>query len=212
MTSTPSAASARASCVEQVGERHRHLHPVAVVRVGDGVDDGHRARQRELELAPVWARASRASRRVHAALAAAARRSPSAPSPCSGRRGCPISTLRAKSMPSTDFEKAVHEMLARLLAVGDDVDAAILLQLEREQRGVALGVVERGAGKPPRRPQLVRLGEPGRLRQAAGDGGRRNIGAPPPGASERDPHRVRPASSHRANRSARAAAVAAHAR
>ena len=69
------------------------------------------------------------------------------------------------------FEEAVHEMLARLLAVGDDVDAAILLQLEREQRGVALAVVERGAGEPPRRPKLVRLGEPGGLRQAAGDGG-----------------------------------------
>ena len=38
-----------------------------------------------------------------------------------------------------EFEEAVDEMLARLLAVGDDVDAAILLQLEREQRGVALG-------------------------------------------------------------------------
>ena len=30
--------------VEQAGERHRHLHAVAVMGVGDGVDDGHRAR------------------------------------------------------------------------------------------------------------------------------------------------------------------------
>ena len=37
-----------------------------------------------------------------------------------------------------EFQKAVNEMLARLLAVGDDVDAGILLQLHREQRGVEL--------------------------------------------------------------------------
>ncbi len=30
-------------------------------------------------------------------------------------------------------------MLARLLAVGDDVDAGVLLQLERQKRGVVLG-------------------------------------------------------------------------
>ena len=30
------------------------------------------------------------------------------------------------------FEEAVDEMLARLLAVADDVDAGVLLQLERE--------------------------------------------------------------------------------
>jgi hypothetical protein len=67
------------------------------------------------------------------------------------------------------FEKAVHEMLARLLAVGDDVDAGVLLQLEREERGVALGLGQLLAFEPPRRPQLVGLGEPGRFRQAAGD-------------------------------------------
>ena len=38
-----------------------------------------------------------------------------------------------------EFEKAVHEMLARHLAVGDDVDAGILLLLQREQRRVGLG-------------------------------------------------------------------------
>ena len=46
-----------------------------------------------------------------------------------------------------EFEKAVHEMLARLLAVGDDVDAGVLLQLEREQRGVELAGCEIGAGR-----------------------------------------------------------------
>jgi hypothetical protein len=40
------------------------------------------------------------------------------------------------------FQKAMNEMLARLLALGDDVDAGILLQLQRQQRGVALGARE----------------------------------------------------------------------
>ena len=40
------------------------------------------------------------------------------------------------------FEKAVHEMLARLFAVTDDVDAGVLLQLDRKQRGVVLGGCE----------------------------------------------------------------------
>ncbi len=70
-----------------------------------------------------------------------------------------------------EFQKAVHEMLARHFAVADDVDAGVFLQLDRQQRGVELGLRELVAGKPPLRPQLVRLGEPGRLRQAAGDGG-----------------------------------------
>ena len=42
-------------------------------------------------------------------------------------------------MPSTLLQKAVDEMLARLLALGDDVDAGVFLQLQRQQGGVALG-------------------------------------------------------------------------
>ena len=38
--------------VEQRGKRHRHFHAVAVVSVGDGVDDGHRAGQGEFQLPP----------------------------------------------------------------------------------------------------------------------------------------------------------------
>jgi hypothetical protein len=70
-----------------------------------------------------------------------------------------------------ELDEPVHEVLPGLLAVGHDVDAAILLQLEGEQGGVALGALEFGAGEPPGRPQAVRLREPGRLRQATGDGG-----------------------------------------
>src|SRR6185436_17547947 len=69
-----------------------------------------------------------------------------------------------------ELEKAVDEMLARLLAVGDDVDARVLLLLEPEQGGVPLRALELGARAAPRRPELLRFGEPLGLGQAAGNG------------------------------------------
>ncbi len=59
-----------------------------------------------------------------------------------------------------EFQEAVHEMLARHLAVADDVDTGVLLQLDRQQRGVEFASRQFVAGKPPLRPQFVRLGEP----------------------------------------------------
>jgi hypothetical protein len=50
----------------------------------------------------------------------------------------PISTLLREVDAVDEFQEAVNEMLARLLAVGDHVDAGILLQLQRQQRGVEL--------------------------------------------------------------------------
>src|SRR3974377_2002299 len=63
-----------------------------------------------------------------------------------------------------EFEKAVDEVLPRLLAVGYDVDAAVLLQLERDEGCVPLALFQSAAGEPPRRPQLHRL--PARARVA----------------------------------------------
>ena len=37
------------------------------------------------------------------------------------------------------FQEAMNEVLTRLFALGDDVDPRRFLQLDREQRGVALG-------------------------------------------------------------------------
>ncbi len=82
------------------------------------------------------------------------------------------------------FEEAVDEMLAALLAVGDDVDAAVLLDLERREHRVAPALGERRAFEAPGRPELQGFGEPGRFRQAAGDrGGKQMIGwhGVPPG-------------------------------
>src|SRR4249920_987396 len=69
-----------------------------------------------------------------------------------------------------ELEEAVHEVLARLLAVGDDVDAGVLLLLEPEQGGVALGALELGARAAPRGPELLRFGKPLGLGKAAGNG------------------------------------------
>ena len=69
------------------------------------------------------------------------------------------------------FEKSVDEVLARLLAVGDDVDAGVFLLLEDEECGVALALCEVLAGEAPRCPQLVGFGEPRGFWQASGNGG-----------------------------------------
>ena len=65
----------------------------------------------------------------------------------------------------------MHEMLPRLLALGDDVDAGVLLRLEPDERGIALGLGERFALELPARPELARLGEPAGFGEAAGDRG-----------------------------------------
>src|ERR1700730_11581004 len=81
----------------------------------------------------------------------------------------PIVTRRAKSTPLDVFEKAVHEVLTRLLAIGDNIDPGALLLLQRQQRRVALSLDECFTLQLPRRPQHPRLGQPCRLRQAASD-------------------------------------------
>ena len=73
------------------------------------------------------------------------------------------------------LQKSVHEMLARLFAVADDVDAAIFLQLHRKDGGVALAFREFIALQPPGGPKLFGLCKPGRFRQAAGDGGLEHV-------------------------------------
>ena len=68
------------------------------------------------------------------------------------------------------LQKTVHEMLPRLFAVTDDIKAGILLQLDRQQSGIALGIFEVCAFEPPWSPQLIRLRQPGWFRQTSGNG------------------------------------------
>ena len=154
--------------VEHLGKGHRQRRAVAVMRVGDRIGDRHRPRQGEFE-APRRMRAGD-QRLVGVDAVAPAQRAGD------GRHVSLIAVVAnadahaAGEIDAVDAcEKTVHEMLTRLLAVGDDVDAGILLNLQREQRRVALAFGERLAVEPPRGPQLARLGEPGRFRQTAGD-------------------------------------------
>ena len=156
--------------VQELGERHGELHLVAVVLVRDRVDDGHRPGQRELELAP-----GMRSRELRFGLM----HPPFEPQRAGYHRHHRLVAvvadahlhLAAEVDALDELEETVHEVLARLLAVGDDVDARVLLALEPEERGVPLRLRELVAGEAPRRPQLFRLREPDRFGKAAGNGG-----------------------------------------
>jgi hypothetical protein len=51
-----------------------------------------------------------------------------------------------------EFQEPMHEMLARLFAVGDDIDAGVLLAFDRKQGRVELALGKLRPGKLPRRP------------------------------------------------------------
>lgn len=73
----------------------------------------------------------------------------------------------------------MDEVGAELLAISDGGDAGIFLLLEPDQRRVALGLVERRAFELPFRSELLGLGQPTGLREAAGDGGGEEHAVPP---------------------------------
>ena len=137
--------------VQQFGKGHRQRDPVAVMLVGDRVDNCHRPRQGEFEPPPGVGTGDQRFCRVHAAAPAER--------PGDGRHHrlvAVVSDAHPHPLREVDaldaFEKAMHEMLPRLLAVADDVDPGILLQLQRQQGRVALPLIERLAVEPPRRP------------------------------------------------------------
>ena len=63
----------------------------------------------------------------------------------------------------------MHEVNARLLAIPDDVDPGILLELHGQNGCVELRLFQGGAAHLPGRPEALGLGQPVRLGQAAGD-------------------------------------------
>ena len=143
---------------------------VAVEAVGDGVDDRHRPGQGELELA-LRVR----TRETRLGCVDAARQAQRPDHLRHHRVVAVVADAHLDLVLEVDaldlLQKAVHEVLARLLAVADDVEAGVFLRLDPEQRRVGLGARELGTARLPVRPELVGFGEPGRLGQAAGDGG-----------------------------------------
>jgi hypothetical protein len=81
----------------------------------------------------------------------------------------PISTLCCEVDALDLLQEAVHEMLARLLAVGDDVQAGVLLRLDPQQRGIGLGL-RSASPSASIAATACGFGQPAGLGQAAGDG------------------------------------------
>ena len=153
------------------GGRHVECQPrpVSVVGVGHGVDDGHRPGQRPLEPA----RGARP--RERGLLDVDGHRTPHR---AHDRRHLGDVAVPADADPGAaggvdaleTLDESVHEMPARLLPVGHDVDPRLLLLAEREQDRIPLPL-EKGLGRQaPRRPQGLRSGQPRRLGQAPRDG------------------------------------------
>ena len=121
----------------------------------------------------VWARASRASVGVHAALQAQLADDPSAPSPCSGPCGCPSRPCCSKSMPSTNSRKPCTKCWRDCSPSQTMSMPASSCSFSDEQRRVALGAASSSPSK--RQGAQRRFGSASQegLWQRAGDGGRK---------------------------------------
>ena len=65
----------------------------------------------------------------------------------------------------------MDKMRSGLFAIRDYIDPGVFLQFEPEQGRITLRGEKICALRAPLRPQLMRFGEPRRLRQATGEGG-----------------------------------------
>ena len=159
--------------VQDLRELHGERGAVPVVLVRQRVHDRHRPGHGELQRARRVGARVRGFRRVNRAA------------PRDGRNDArairfvavvpdPDALLVLEIHPVDVFQDAVHEVLPEHLAIGDDVQPGIFLQLEHHQRGVPLSAHQLIARQPPGRPQRRRLGEPARLGKTAHDGGRKH--------------------------------------
>ena len=146
-----------------------------------------------------YARAPPGLARVHAALQAQFAHQRRAHRPIAVVADADLDR-RSKSMPSTHSRKPCTKCWR-------DCSPSVTMSMPQSSCSLSantvasrLAGVELGARETPWCPQRVRLGEPRGLRQAAGDRRGEHLRSSFAGAS------VRPASSRRANRSARSAA------
>ena len=136
--------------------------------IGDSIDNRHWARQREFELFSSVGAGELRFAGMHAGA-----QTQRADHGWAHRLIAIVADSHLDTLVEVDavhrFEEAMHEVLARLLAVGDDVDPGVLLNFECEQRCIVLGGGEFFAFEPPRRPQFFRRSKPGRLGQTSGN-------------------------------------------
>ncbi|SOO28380.1 hypothetical protein XAP6164_2380026 [Xanthomonas phaseoli pv. phaseoli] len=152
--------------IEDLGKLPCQFFAAFVVRIEEGVDHRHRARQRPLDrLAGLltqefgivhehrrWA-ADRADHGRHAGVVAVAN---------------PHRLALFEIDTAEMFDKGGDEMLTGLFAVADDIDAGMLLFLQRQPQCILLAFDQFGVLQFPGRPQGLGLGKPGRLGQATG--------------------------------------------
>jgi len=112
--------------IEQVRKRHRHFDAVAVMGVGDRIDDGHRAGQGKFQFVTGMGAGDTSLAGVHAAAKAKL-----ADDSGTHRFVAVVADAHFDPVREIDavnsFEETVHEMLPRLLPIGDNVDAGIFL-------------------------------------------------------------------------------------
>jgi hypothetical protein len=109
--------------------------------IGDRVDEGHRSRQGEFELAPCMGAGDFSLKTVDVTL------TPQRPGDGGHFRVVAIVADAHRDPPGKidtldEFEKAVHEVLTRLLTVGDNIDPGVLLLFQRQQCRVTLSLDE----------------------------------------------------------------------
>jgi hypothetical protein len=118
------------------------------VLVGDRIDNGHWSGEGKFKFSPGVGAGVSSFHRVHAA--GQAQRA----GDDRYHRLVAIVTdshldLVGEVDPFNALQEAVYEVLPGLLTVGDDIDAGVFLFLDRQQRGVAFGVIQLGAALAP---------------------------------------------------------------
>ena len=176
--------------IQQCGKSHGQSDLVAIMGIGDRIRDRHWSRQGEFEPTLCFGAGNCRLEGVDTAF-------PS--QPAGDGRHFRIITIGADAHRDSPgkidainvFEKAVDEVLTRLLAVGDDVDPGVFLLLQHQQCCVAFCFDQCLAYQAPWRPQHLRLSQPTRLWQAAGDRRLEHLSPPAPpiqrGRSSKDP-------------------------
>ena len=156
--------------VEKFGKRKRHLHLVAVEAVCHRVHNGHGARQSEFEFFPGVGAGQLRLKSMYSAFEFEGRyhlRHLGVVAVVANAHGDFVLKVDAVHL----LQKAVNEMLTRLLAVTHDVKTRVFLRLDPQQRGVRLGLAQFVTLRLPLRPELLGLRQPGGFGQAASNGG-----------------------------------------
>ena len=152
--------------VQKCCKGHGHFRPAAIMGVGDGIANGHRAGQGKFELVcDMFATKFRAlsmhgfftlNRRCHCRHLGVIPVIANA----HGGHALPVDAVNI-------FQKSMHEMFAELLAVTDDINPRIFLAFNPGQGRILLARNQIFPFQAPGSPQRLRFRQPSRFRQTA---------------------------------------------